>query len=186
MNAGISKLAFMNAIRILKLALAVAIVFALLGRIRASFVENKHISPLMQSVAMGGLAFVATIALAIRDLQKLSTQKGLVRQHLENRPDMDERTFSAEYEVMSTQLAVFVRAAVAEFFMVPVEKIRPDDSLELDYQFQRVMTDFQVFIVSRVLREYHLSPAVYRFDSRNLANFTDLVNEVGRIISNCQ
>jgi hypothetical protein len=87
---------------------------------------------------------------------------------------------------MSTQLAVFVRAAVAEFFMVPVEKIRPDDSLEHDYQFQRVMPDFQVFIVSRVLREYHLSPAVYRFDSRNLANFTDLVNEVGRIISNCQ
>jgi hypothetical protein len=70
--------------------------------------------------------------------------------------------------------------------MVPVEKIRPDDSLEHDYQFQRVMPDFQVFIVSRVLREYHLSPAGYRFDSRNLANFTDLVNEVGRIISNCQ
>ena len=186
MNAGILKLAFMNATRILKLALTVAIVFALLGRIRASFVENKHISPLMQSVTMGGLAFVATIALAVRDLQKLSTQKGLVRQHLENRPDIDERTFSAGFEVMSMQLAVFVRAAVAEFFMVPVEKIRPDDSLEHDYQFQRVMPDFQVFVVSRVLREYHLSPAVYRFESRNLADFTDLVNEVGRIISNCQ
>lgn len=186
MNAGILKLAFMNATRILKLALTVAIVFALLGRIRASFVENKHISPLMQSVTMGGLAFVATIALAVRDLQKLSTQKGLVRQHLENRPDIDERTFSAGFEVMSMQLAVFVRAAVAEFFMVPVEKIRPDDLLEHDYQFQRVMPDFQVFVVSRVLREYHLSPAVYRFESRNLADFTDLVNEVGRIISNCQ
>ena len=186
MNAGILKLAFMNATRILKLALTVAIVFAMLGRIRASFVDNQHISPLMQSVAIGGLAFVATIALAIRDLQKLSTQKGLVRQHLENRPDMDERTFSAGFEVMSMQLAVFVRAAVAEFFMVPVEKIRPDDLLEHDYQFQRVMPDFQVFVVSRVLREYHLSPAVYRFGSRNLADFTDLVNEVGRIISNCQ
>ena len=186
MNAEVLKLAFMNATRILKLALTVAIVFALLGRIRASFVDNQHISPLMQSVAIGGLAFVATIALAIRDLQKLSTQKGLVRQHLENRPDMDERTFSAGFEMMSMQLAVFVRAAVAEFFMVPVEKIRPDDLLEHDYQFQRVMPDFQVFIVSRVLREYHLSPAGYRFDSRNLANFTDLVNEVGRIISNCQ
>lgn len=186
MNAGVVKLAFMNATRILKLALTVSIVFALLGRIRAGFVDNQHISPLMQSVACGGLAFVATIALAIRDIQKLSAQKGLVRQHLENRPDMDERSFSAGYDVMSVQLAVFVRAAVAEFFMVPVEKIRPDDSLENDYQFQRVMPDFQVFIVSRVLREYHLSPAVYRFDSRNLATFTDLVHEVGRIISNCQ
>ena len=186
MNAGILKLAFMNAIRILKLALTVAIVFALLGRIRASFVVNQHISPLVQSVAIGGLAFVATIALAIRDLQNLSIQKGLVRQHLGKRSDMDERAFSDGYEVMSTQLAVFVRAAVADFFMVPVEKIRPYDSLEHDYQFQRVMPDFQVFIVSRVLREYHLSPAVYRFDSRNPADFTDLVNEVGRIISNCQ
>ena len=76
----------------------------------------------MKSVAIGGLAFVATIALAIRDLQNLSTQKSLVHCHLENRPDMDERTFSAGYEVISTQLAVFMRAAVAEFFMVPVEK----------------------------------------------------------------
>jgi hypothetical protein len=142
MNAGVVKLAFMNATRILKLAVTVAITFALLGRIRAGFVDNQHISPLKQSVACGDLAFVATIALAIRDLQKLSTQKGLVRQHLENRPDMDKRTFSAGYEVMSTQLAVFVRAAVAEFFMVPVEKIRPDDSLKNDYQFQRVMPDF--------------------------------------------
>lgn len=186
MNAGILKLALVNSARILKLALTVAIVFALLGRIRASFVDDQHISPWMQSVAIGGLAFVATIALAIRDLQKQGTQKGLVRQHLENRSDMDERTFSAGFEVMSTQLAVFVRLAVAEFFMVPVEKIRPDDSLEHDYQFQRVMPDFQVFVVSRVLREYHLSPAIYRFDSRNLADFTDLVTEVGRIISNCQ
>ena len=122
MNAGISKLAFINATRILKLALTVAILFAMLGRIRASFVDNRHISPLMKSVAIGGLAFVATIALAIRDLQNLSTQKSLVHCHLENRPDMDERTFSAGYEVISTQLAVFMRAAVAEFFMVPVEK----------------------------------------------------------------
>jgi hypothetical protein len=142
MNAGVVKLAFMNATRILKLAVTVAITFALLGRIRAGFVDNQHISPLKQSVACGDLAFVATIALAIRDLQKPGTQKGLVRQHLENRPDMDKRTFSAGYEVMSTQLAVFVRAAVAEFFMVPVEKIRPDDSLKNDYQFQRVMPDF--------------------------------------------
>jgi hypothetical protein len=35
MNAGVLKLAFMNATRILKLALTVAIVFALLDRIRA-------------------------------------------------------------------------------------------------------------------------------------------------------
>ena len=41
MNAGISKWAFMNATRILKLALTVAIVFAMLGRIRASFVDNQ-------------------------------------------------------------------------------------------------------------------------------------------------
>jgi hypothetical protein len=68
MNAGILKLALVNSARILKLALTVAIVFALLGRIRASFVDDQHISPWMQSVAIGGLAFVATIALAIRDL----------------------------------------------------------------------------------------------------------------------
>lgn len=185
MNAGVARLAFTNAARILKLALSLAVLFALLGWI-AGFIDNHHRSPWMPSVAIGGMGFVATMALASRELQNLSTQKDHMRQHRGNRPDMDERTFSAGYEVMRPQLAVFVRAAVAELFTVPVETIRPDDNLEHDYQFQRVMPDFQVFIVSRGLREYHLRPAVYRFDSRNLANLTDLVNEVGRIISNCQ
>lgn len=56
----------------------------------------------------------------------------------------------------------------------------------MDYQLQRVRPDFQGIVVSRVLREYHVNPAIDRFDRRNPALIAGLVNEVGRVISNCQ
>jgi hypothetical protein len=128
------------------------------------------------------MAFVAASILWYRDQAQHRRAVRTVRQRLLARSDMIDADYLAHFPNVDSLLLAQTRRAVSQFFDVPPEKIHPSDRLREDLQFDRLQPSFHTFVVYHVLEARKVTPQLFEFRTRDLADLGDLANEIQRIL----
>lgn len=164
----------------------IALMFLPFGVLMAAMVAKATFPErIILALMPSGLAFIATLILAMRDRMRHVTRARILRSHLLNRHDVNESEFLTHFPNVDPELICQTRQAVAEYFDVPATKIHPSDDLRDDLQFENFEPDFHSFVLYRVLVARHLEPApsqMFSFQTNGLVNLGDLANEVQRVL----
>lgn len=127
-----------------------------------------------------GIAFLAAIALWMRDDSKQRSLRDNARRRLTARDDVQQDLFAMSFEPADRELAIHLRHRVAEFFSVPDAKVRSDDALEC-FAFEERMPVFYLFVMAE-LCEKHQIPSLGSFPKTTLKSFASLVEEAKLIL----
>ncbi|TWT52202.1 hypothetical protein KOR42_30700 [Thalassoglobus neptunius] len=157
------------------MALVVAFVALLCGGLGSLFAQDAGPGErILMALMTSATAFVATLILGLRDLIRFRRDSRRTQQHLLERPDFFEAEFRSEADV-DPELMKVVREAIAQFFDVPVSKIRPTDNFETDLHIDPTEVNFQHFVIRTVADDHRFHDEVIEVNFANAHTVEDLV-----------
>ena len=157
------------------MALVVAFMALLCGGLGSLFAQEAGPGErILMAVMTSAMAFVAALILGLRDLLRFRKASRQTQQHLLERPDFFEAEFQSEAEV-DPELMKIVREAIAQFFDVPVYKIRPTDNFETDLHIDPTEFNFQHFVILKVADDHRFQDEVIEANFANTHTVKDLV-----------
>lgn len=130
------------------------------------------------SAMAASMAFVAASLLIFRDHRRRLTAKQRVRRLLLRWEDFTEQ--APERHSIESSLLVQTRKAVADFFDVPMNKIRPTDNFEL-LEAKAFEPHFHFFVIEHVLRQRHLDVGAFTIrleETESVADFARKIHEI--------
>jgi hypothetical protein len=133
----------------------------------------------------GGMAFIASFLLALRDRSRFFRTKQKVSQQLMTRPIVDSSHFCGNLSLADDSLALDIRQAIGDYFKVPSAKIYADDMLA-DYHYQVFEPGFHYFVVMHVLKKRHRTIQSFVFPKQPIKSLKDFAREVQLVVAESQ
>jgi hypothetical protein len=158
---------------------AVAFVFGLIGSLFMT--EANVYARLLTALAVAATAFIAALFLAGLDYVQHTGAVRRVRAKLLARGDSSDEEFVALFPQHEPTLVQQTRRAIAQFFDVPVEKIRATDSLNGDLEYSTLEPGFHTFVVYHVLEARKVNPQPFSFKA-TLNDIGELIAEIQRVL----
>ncbi|MEW4487104.1 hypothetical protein AB1L42_03435 [Thalassoglobus sp. JC818] len=157
------------------MALTIAFVALLCGGLGSLFAQDAGLRErIFMAVMTSAMAFVATLILGLRDLFRFRKASRQTRQRILERPDFFEAEFYSKADI-DPELMKIVREAIAQFFDVPVSKIRPTDNFETDLHIDPTEFNFQHFVILKVADDHRFQDEVIEANFANAHTVEDLV-----------
>jgi hypothetical protein len=163
-------------------AIPVAIVFFAFGMLGSLVVPGMSVVERADVGAMtGGMAFLASTLLYLRDRAKMSAAKRQVHQRLMARNDVADADFCGVFPI-DESILIDVREALARFFDVPSLKIHTGDNLRDDYKYNVLEPSLHMFAIARILRKRGREIGSFRFPECPISSVGDFANEISRLV----
>lgn len=128
----------------------IGIPVCVIGLLSAIFSRAAPIGEwLLMASMLGAMAFVASLILFCVDQGRSAAAHTRAQRSLSERSDRSEDDFCSQFPGDDPNLVSQVRAAIAEFFDVPPNKIDPSCNLSV-LELNSLAPGFQSFVVNRV------------------------------------
>ena len=159
-----------------------AVPFFLAGFVIALFGTRGALSESLGIAAMtAAMSFAAALILFMVDSNRAFSDLERVRRRLIQRDDQSVDDFMATFETGDRELVEHIRSQLAQFFNVSTSKIRSDENLNA-LSFNRFMPAIYLAVMSGLDRRAHSPGKLVSFPTRQLATFSDLIEE-GKALS---
>lgn len=129
---------------------------------------------------VGGMVFLASLILILRDsLGAFFTRRG-VRRMLLAAGDANDKEFSDRYPHVPQELMREIRESIALFFNVPVGRIRAHHSLIIDLRIKSHTPYLEHFVIGRALEACGLELPEVKLDwAPDVKDLNDLAEQIG-------
>jgi hypothetical protein len=161
----------------------VAVVFSIFGFL-GSFADPtlSFLGRIALGAMTGGMAFVASFLLCIRDRSVFRKARRRMHVLLTSRGDVDCSVFCHDISLDDEELVLDIRQAVADFFDVPPAKIYGSDTLAT-YQYSTFEPGFHTFVIGRVLAKRNRNIGFFCFPEKPVKDLRDFVREIQRVVA---
>jgi len=152
-----------------------------LGLIGSLFAREANVAERLMVAAMpAAMAFLAALMLSARDRARHMRTVRKVRAKLLARDAVSDDEFLRSFASNDPALLQQTRRAIAQFFDVPVEKIRATDTLDGDFNTGVLEPGFHFFVVHHVLNARKIEPRAFQFRTGKL------INDIGGFVAEIQ
>jgi len=138
------------------------------------FTVNHWSERFLIAIAPAGLTFIAAVLLFLRDHSSHENSIAIVQALMSTRADTPDDNFIAGVPDSNSEVLLQTRKAIAEFFDVPIRKLRPNDDLRAVLHADKLEPAFQMYVVDSVIAKNTKDSQTFAFGLDGLSTIVDM------------